>query len=182
MLVVGENSYVTLEEAEAIVKANTLSSDATAQKWESLSDNDKEVLLATSCRDINALKFDGRRKNYGQVLEFPRVSSTVSGIGYRLFLSQFHDNGLYEGSSADGGLSAAKLAQVINALYAAVYRDDVESVIPANIQGLTSKKAGPIAETYNRNNRDTNDALIGIFTRKVYAILTPWVNTARIAF
>lgn len=182
MLIVGEDSYVTLEEAEQIIQGSSLSTDAAYQKWQSLEDSDKEVLLRNSCRDINALKFDGRRKCFGQKLEFPRVNSVPSGIGYRLFVGQFYDNGLYGSGSVDGGLSLVRQAQVVNALYAGLYNDEVNDLIGYNIQGLTSKKAGPIAETYNRNNQDSNDALIGIYTRKVYSLLTPWLSSARYSY
>lgn len=182
MLTVGVDSYVTLEEADTFIKNNMLSSDETLQKWVTLEDNDKEVLLRNSCRDINALKFDGRRQVPGQLLEFPRVTATVSGIGVRLFYGQFYDNGLYSGgSSIDGGLEAVKQAQVINAAYAGLYNDIAVTQVGLNIQGLTSKKAGPIQETYSHNNSDTTDALMGIYTKKVYSILRPWLNDARIS-
>lgn len=182
MLVVGEDSYVTLEEAEELITRSSLSTDAAYQKWISLSDSDKEVLLRNSCRDIDNLKFNGRRKSLGQKLEFPRVDSMPSGIGYRLFVGQFYDNGLYGSGSVDGGLSLVRQAQVVNAVYAGLFNDEVNELIGYNIQGLTSKKAGPIAETYNRNNQDSDDALIGIYTRKVYSILTPWLSSARYSY
>lgn len=183
MLSVGVDTYVTLEEAELFLQNNMLSSDEAYQNWNTLNTNDKEVLLRNSCRDINSLKFDGRRKLPGQVLEFPRVTATVSGMGYRMFYGQLYDNGLYSnGNTLDGGLEAVKQAQVINAAYAGLYNDLTVTQMGLNIQGLTSKKAGPIAETYNRNSSDSNDALMGIYTKKVYSILRPWLNDARIAF
>ena len=187
-LTVGTDSYVTLEEANNIASMSMLSTDKAYQLWLSLSDSDKEVLLRNSCRDINTLKFDGRRKNLSQQLEFPRENSYTCGIGYRLYISQFQDNGLAGNTSIDGGLSLAKQAQVINAIYAGLYNDTVTDVIGLNIQGITSKKAGPIAETYNRSNNGTfsssssTDALMGIYTKKVYSLLAPWLNDARISY
>ena len=182
MLVVGENSYVTLEEAEQIMGSSFISTDTAYQKWQTLPDSDKEVILMNSCRDINNLKFEGRRRNVGQKLEFPRTSDVVAGIGYRLFISQFVDNGLYGNGVGDGGLSLVKTAQVINAVYASVFNEQVYSVIGAGIQGLSSKKAGPIAETYNRNTQEMKDAQNGIYTTKVYSILTPWLSSVRMAY
>ena len=189
MLTKGVDSYVTLEEANSIAAATSLSSDKAYQKWNSLSDSDKEVLLRNSCRDINALKFDGRRKNLSQKLEFPRVDACASGIGYRLYISQFEDNGLYSGGEADGGLAMACEAQVINAVYAGYFNDLTVDTMTINIQGLTSKKAGPIAETYNRGTMGSRiassssaDAMLGIYTRKVYSLLAPWLNDSRISF
>lgn len=183
MLEVGVDSYLTLEDADQLIRFSFLSSDEAYQMWQTLEDEDKEVLLRNSCRDIDALKFDGRRQIPGQLLEFPRVNNYVSGLGYRLFIGQFQDNGLYDQGSLDGGLSAVKKAQVINAVYAGYYNDLANETIGLNIQGLTSKKAGPIAETYNRNNNnDSIDALMGIYTKKVYSLLRPWLNDARIAY
>lgn len=188
MLEVGIDSYVTLEEASVLAAKTCLSSDPAYKKWSDLADSDKEVLLRNSCRSINNLKFNGRRKKVSQVLEFPRVNTMPCGIGYRLFVSQFYDNGLYDGGSGDDGLTLVKEAQVCNAVYSALYNDLATNQIGVNIQGLTSKKAGPIAETYNRstNGKSTGtseqDALIGIFTKKVYSLLTPWLAEARFNF
>lgn len=182
-LVVGTDSYVSLEEANVIASRSMMNSDKAYEKWLSLSDSDKEVLLRNSCRDINTLKFDGRRKNLSQILEFPREAYNMCGIGYRLYVSQFVDNGLGTSGSADGGLSAVKQAQVINAVYAGLYNDTVNDVMSLNIQGITSKKAGPIAETYNRGRGSSSeDALMGIYTKKVYTLLAPWLNDSRVTF
>lgn len=177
---VGVDSYVTLEEAEKIINDNYLSSSDILIKWNTLDDSDKEVMLRTSCRDINNLKFDGRRLKTGQILEFPRIMNYPVGIGYRLFIGQFTDNGLVDGDySSDGGLSQAKEAQVENAIYHGYLDDSVTKQVGINIKGITSKKAGPIAETYDYNNRYNRDALRGIYTDKVYSLLTPWMCEAR---
>lgn len=178
MLNVGVDSYVTLEEANELISSYFTSSDKAFIKWNELSDNDKEVLLRSSCRDINALKFEGRRASIGQKLEFPRVESSFSGYGTVLYISQIYDNGLYSSHVSDGGLSVAKLAQVVNGVYASLYSDMVTDQIGINIQGLTSKKAGPIAESYNTNNPTTKEAMAGIYTKKVFTILNTWLSSS----
>lgn len=182
MLQVGIDSYVSLQEAENILGSICTSNDSAYVKWNELSDSDKEVLLRNSCRDINALRFVGKRKNLGQKLEFPRVNSMPVGIGYSLYISQFQDNVLYNNGGGIDGLAEARQAQCINAVYAAMYSNLADETIGMNIQGLTSKKAGPIAETYNRNNRNSEDALMGIYTKKVYTILRCWINDSRISY
>lgn len=188
MLTVGVDSYVTLDDANNIAAATSLSSDKAYQKWLTLTDSDKEVLLRNSCRDINSLKFDGRRKQLSQLLEFPRIDVSASGIGYRLYVGQLADNGLYSGGSSDGGLAMAREAQVINAIYAGYYSDITLDTMAMNIQGITSKKAGPISESYNRSNNGTYTssasgyALIGIYTNKVFSLLSPWLNDSRISY
>lgn len=182
MLTVGVDSYVSLEEAEELAAATNLSSDPAYQKWLTLSDTDKEVLLRTSCRDIDCLKFDGRKRSFSQRLQFPRVQSRVSGIGYRLFIGQFWDNGLDTVGNMDGGLAAVSQAQVVNAVYAGYYNELVTEQIGTNIQGLTKKKAGPIDESYGKITSDNNDALVGIYTKKVYSILASWLSSARFTY
>ena len=179
-LTVGVDSYVTLEEAENIISQHHMSTSDLVVKWNTLSNSDKEVLLRTSCRDIDNLKFNGRRAKVGQKLEFPRVLSYPVGYGYRLFIGQFLDNGLVDGDySDDGGLSLAKQAQVENALYHCYLDDTVNKQVGINIKGITSKKAGPISESYDINNRYNKNALRGIYTDKVYSLLSPWLNDSR---
>ena len=184
MLTVGFDSYVTLEEANSIASGTNLSTDRAYHFWLGLTDADKEVLLRNSCRSIDNLKFDGRRKNLSQVLEFPRVNVSASGIGSRLYVGQLYDNGLYSAGGSDGGLYLVKQAQVINAVYAGYYNDLTTDQIGINIQGLSSKKAGPISETYDRSGtrRNSADALRGIYTDKVYALLTPWLSESRLNY
>lgn len=175
------DSYVTLEEANDIIESSFISSDPALVEWNKLNDKDKEVLLRASCRDINNLKFNGRRATVGQKLEFPRVESSYSGYGTILFIGQIFDNGLYSSHSSSGGLVAAKVAQVVNSVYASLYSNMATEQLGVSIQGLTSKKAGPIAESYNRNNPISNDALRGIFTNKVYTILNSWLSSSYLA-
>lgn len=180
MLREGFDSYATLEEAEEILSLSFIESNEAYKNWRTLTDRDKEALLRQSCSSIDSLNFDGRRKVYGQKLEFPRVSESYCGIGYRLFIGQLYDNGLY-GSSGSDGLYEAKQAQVINAAYAGLFDSATTNLLEVTIQGLSSKKAGPISETYNRDKRDTTDVQIGIYTKKVYSILKPWINDSRIS-
>lgn len=181
-LVVGVDSYVTRDEAVQIARDNFPSNHPAYIAWENTFDSSIEQLLRASCRAINNLKFDGRRKNAGQRLEFPRVRQSLVGVGYRLFVGQLNDNSLAESGSADGGLEQAKLAQVINAVWAAYLTNTAADTAARNIVGLTSKKAGPISESYSSSQSNTynRDAQIGIYTKEVYSILTPWVCASRI--
>ena len=79
MLVVGENSYVTLAEAETII-ADMFN----APEWEQLTDTQKEKALKTAVfQGLDLLTLSGSKLNPDtQVLEFPRdweteVSNTV---------------------------------------------------------------------------------------------------------
>ena len=180
-LEVGVNSYVTLEEANQIVADTFISTNELAIAWGNLSDNDKSAVLNKSRQSIDNLKLDGRRATTSQRLEFPRVRNSIVGVGYRLFVSQFYDNSLEGSPAKDGGLEQAKRAQVVNAVYAAYLDKESVAQLKRNVAGLTSKKAGPIAESYGSGqyNSYNKDMMVGIFTKEVYAILTPWVCTSR---
>ena len=69
MLVVGENSYVTLAEAEIMI-ADMFN----ASEWEQLTDTQKEKALKTAVfQGLDLLTLSGSKLNpYTQVLEFPR--------------------------------------------------------------------------------------------------------------
>jgi len=78
LLVVGENSYVTLEEAEIII-----ASMFNASEWEQLTDTQKEKALKTAVfQGLDLLTLSGIKLNPNtQVLEFPRNWETeVSNI------------------------------------------------------------------------------------------------------
>jgi hypothetical protein len=179
-LAVGVDSYVTLEEANSILSKCYTSNNEVYLKWLALSPEDKEVMLRTSCRSINNLKFDGKRQVVGQKMEFPRVFVYSVGIAWTPYVSPFYDNGLVDGSyNGDGGIGLVKEAQCENAIWNCFLDDTVNKQVGINIKGLVSKKAGPIAETYNTDNKYNRDAINGIYTSKVYSLLTPWLNDAR---
>lgn len=185
MLTVGKDSYVTLEEANDIISENFISTDEVYVFWQGLSDSDKEALLRSSRRSIDSLKFTGRRKVPGQILEFPRVNMMPSGYGFRLYIGQFYDNGLYSPGGCGDGLIAVSIAQVINAVYAGYYNNAMNTSVEQGILGLTSKKAGPIAETYGKNGNsglDSADAQIGIYTKQVYQLLNSWLSSSRVSY
>ena len=138
-LEVGVNSYVTLQEADAIVADKFMSTNEMAVKWRTLSDSDKSAVLSKSRSSIDNLKLDGRRASTSQRLEFPRVRNSMVGVGYRLFVSQHYDNSLEDTAASDGGLAQAKEAQVINAVYAAFLDTDSVAQVKRNVAGLTSK-------------------------------------------
>lgn len=180
-LQVGIDSYVSLEEANKIVEENFTSDSTLFKKWSDISDSDKEVLLRQSTLSIDRLKLQGEKLRYGQKLQFPRKHRYIAGYGWRLFIGQFQDNGLIDGSGENNGLNEVAMAEVVNAVYAASYSSIVSDTLVNNIQGLTAKKAGPISENYGRNTPENSGALIGIYTRQVYTILIDWVDGTYIA-
>lgn len=70
------SSYVTIEEANVYIQNNLLSTDPLRISWESLLDEDKQVLLNRSAAAINSLPFTGRKMNVNQENAFPRYPNT----------------------------------------------------------------------------------------------------------
>lgn len=182
MLLVGENSFISLDEANEYISTHFVSDDEYRTKWEGLSDEDKEVWLIRSTQALNNLKYMGRKKGV-QKLEFPRIINLGFG-GYvpTLFTSQFYDNGLISANGPCGdedGMIAIKKATVENAIAGAYLNNIVTSTRIANIQGLTAMKAGNVSKSYNRNNRATLNSENDIFTDKIYSILVDWIQSTK---
>ena len=182
MLVVNENSYCTVAEADEYMTSHFLSDDEYLIKWLSLSEEDKEVCLIRSTQALDNLKYIGRKKGI-QKLQFPRVMNLGTfGFVPTLYTSQFYDNGLIRNSGPYGdedGLEAIKKATIENAVAGAVLNTIVQSTRIANIQGLTAMKAGNVSKTYNRNNKSTINSENDIFTDKIYSILVDWLQSSR---
>ena len=70
-MTVGINSYVTLEEANALVSAFYGGTDIETA-WDEKTDAVKEVFLISACADIDALPYPGRPRAIRQNLAFPR--------------------------------------------------------------------------------------------------------------
>lgn len=86
-LIVGENSYMTLEEANRIVEDNFMSSDSKKIYWENLKDNDKSILIyrATQKIDVDGMVYKGRKADISQKMQFPRIISDHTGAGLMEF-------------------------------------------------------------------------------------------------
>lgn len=74
-LIVGTNSYMTLEEANELVSSSYLSSSKEREYWNSLSDDDKTILIinATDKVDIQQMCYIGIKRDSKQNMEWPRV-------------------------------------------------------------------------------------------------------------
>jgi len=111
--------YVTLEEANAIVAANFISSDSTRIRWNTLSDDDKLILLNNAFQRIEQLPFTGRPAQLAQATAFPRCGETVVS-------------------------NVVKLAQVTEALL----DFSITGVKSARSRGVKSFSIGHLSETY----------------------------------
>lgn len=75
VIVVGENSYITLLEADAIVENNFISSNSNRVYWNNLSNDDKNIILvkATKIFDNDSLFYYGKKVEPNQKMQFPRL-------------------------------------------------------------------------------------------------------------
>ena len=177
-LILGENTFATVEQADQYIAENYVSTDAYRVKWSTLSTTDKEALLRSSTSAISNLKFPGSMKmRISQPLAFPRCGIFTAGDISRPHW-QYFDNSVYPTKVTDGGVKAAMEATVENALAKASLDTYVQSNAVNNIIGLKSKSVGPIKEDYNSNAKEARMARQGIYTDKVYVKLVVWLGDA----
>lgn len=74
MLSVGEDTYVTIAEADTIL--NYIAFDSAVAYWLALEDNEKEYFLRKACEEIDSLMLIGAKVNRLQKLQFPRHSNS----------------------------------------------------------------------------------------------------------
>lgn len=74
-IVVGQNSYMTVAEADLIVSSRFMSISKERKLWDSLSEEDKDILIVSTTEkyDNNTMMYKGVKKDTEQALQFPRV-------------------------------------------------------------------------------------------------------------
>ena len=75
-IIVGENSYVTIEEANTI-----LEDYFDTESWDNANDNVKEKALKNATRNIDTLSLRGHKYSSSQKLKFPRNFSIFDESG-----------------------------------------------------------------------------------------------------
>lgn len=73
-LVIGQNSYMTVAEADEIVTSNFISTSTERKLWNSLDEADKAVIIVstTTKYDTDAMIYKGSKASRDQKLQFPR--------------------------------------------------------------------------------------------------------------
>jgi hypothetical protein len=178
-LVIGTNSYVTLEEANSYVSLHYPSISYEYKAWfnETLTDSDKIVMLIQSAASLNRLKYAGRKKITNQKLAFPRSKSTPPGtIQIPIVFNQSGDYTLIDGFSTSDGLELAGYAQIENSIaYFTLGVNRVSEIREIKAKNTLSKRAGSISESYGQSNYNGEFVLKGIYAEdKVNALLSSW--------
>jgi hypothetical protein len=127
-MTVGQDTYITLEEAEEIIAGYLLSSDAPRMAWDALSDADKGVHLKQGLIRIDAQIFTGRKAEKDQALQFPRYGKTAVP-------------------------QSVKIAQALEACTGIGISAEAEKRAQLQAQGIQSFSAGSLSETYVQNTQ-----------------------------
>lgn len=74
MLEIGIDSYISVEDADNLIHTRLLSTNDLRVLWDSLSEDDKEVLIrsVTEKYDTDAMIYIGKKVSPEQTLQFPR--------------------------------------------------------------------------------------------------------------
>lgn len=74
-IVVGQNSYMTVADADLIVSSRFMSISKERKLWDSLSEEDKDILIISTTEkyDNNTMMYKGVKKDTEQALQFPRI-------------------------------------------------------------------------------------------------------------
>ncbi len=75
MLVVSENTYITIDEADELIATHLYRYNGLRLFWEILDDEEKEQYLTRSIEQIESLVFPGKKSRPMQPLTFPRAPS-----------------------------------------------------------------------------------------------------------
>lgn len=151
-IIVGKNSYVTLDEANDYIENYYTSNDKLRKAWEELEDTDKEVMLLNGARAIESLVLLGKRATRTQSMEFPRRIDHV-------IQHEVPDNVKYaqiETSISFADTTIKKRQDLINA-------------------GVTQFRIGDLSETYGSRSNLSVDAKLGNSSRAV-AYMTDYIG------
>lgn len=134
--------YVTLDEANEYVSSSYLSTDAARLRWETLSDEDRTILLNRSFQTIEFLPFPGRKLSPEQNTVFPRWPCKEVP-------------------------SAIKWAQIENALATsdASVEEDVQYYDKLRMLGVESYSIGSLSEHLSASRLTTSGVLSPIADR-----------------
>lgn len=74
-LVVGDNCYFDVAEADEIMQSRFISTNKLRKLWDSLTDSDKEVIILSTTEkyDSDSFEYSGVKKDVEQSLQFPRL-------------------------------------------------------------------------------------------------------------
>jgi hypothetical protein len=173
-LVVGENTYVTLAEAESYM-ARRLGTDA----WDGSDQNERSAALSMAARTIDAQPLRGRKYDMAQALQFPRVL-WVGGSGcpypseHERYSSMTRLAGFTGTNEVDSRVKDAQCEEALALLQYFALQDSL--TLSPQERGVVQVSIGSFSETYD-------PALVAEISRRstkirsamALALLQPWL-------
>ena len=146
-------SYNTVEEANGYVTAQYISTDESRVRWESFSDEDKQVLLTRAHDVIDSLPLTGRKTSVDQPDAFPRCP--------------------YKGVPDAVKSAECELALSLSDEAANASLDDYRKMVDYGIQ---SYSIGNFSETLLSYSKNSVEIKYGLNSSKAKQLLTPWLT------
>ncbi|MCK5128348.1 MAG: hypothetical protein KAQ68_00740 [Clostridiales bacterium] len=137
-ILIGQNSYITIAEADSFIGENYISTDTQRVAWEALNDSNKEVYLRNATSSMERLLFIGQKYADDQSLSFPRV---------------FHD--FYQEEVPQD----IKDAQALESLELASPTQDTE-IAKGYASNVKNYSIGQLSETYKSYNASSMQAIL----------------------
>ena len=163
-VVVGQNSYVTVEEADAFFADKFF---ADTSPWAEATSEEKEKALITATRRIDALPLVGAPADPIQALAFPRAFATREGVRHNW---DEPEPGVYVET---GVLPNVKRACMEEAL-ATLAGGEEPLRVRLQRQGVTSAKVGSTSESYS----GTGALRPALISEAASGYLEPYIRSA----
>lgn len=169
-LVVGVDSYVSIQEATEIIAAYYLPTDDKRKAWEDLDQASQEIFLRRATLAMEGLSYRDIKRSVAQTLSFPRCYDPNA---YLPPVGDAVTDDIYRDPDADKVPAAVLMAQVEEALELASPTQDTET---REILGgaVRSYSIGHMSETFRAAASGSLDTVIA--SRRAQELLAPFVG------
>lgn len=158
-LVVGTDSYITIEEADAYIVSYYTATNVLRVAWTALDDADKEVYIRQAFQCIERLPLRGSKLLYTQTTLFPRNDSITLEVPDKV-------------KDAQAALSIASMQWET----ATGLSDDMQERRLLQLQGVTEIKIGKMAEVYDLSKTNSNQDPVLALSESAQYYLKAWLG------
>ena len=150
-LIVGENTYVTIEEATAYIEDHYSERDILRVHWTVCPEEYKTMYLLRALEEIEALPFVGRKTIFTNRLQFPR---TLQNAPLYIMRSPIYLMYNYDTFKIPPQVKCAQIENVIDGLIRASYRPTKRAMVlyalglVPDVQQRTGRLSSVKAERY----------------------------------
>lgn len=115
-MVVGVDSYISVDNADKLIRSRFMSSSKERKFWDGLDLEDKEIIIVSTTEqyDTDTMLYKGRKKDANQPLQFPRLDNygNIIEVPERVILGYIligiYDNIISQSDEATLKLSGVK--------------------------------------------------------------------------